>query len=247
MRRERIAGVNPVLEALRKGEREFEKVYIAREVYSKEIREIIDLCKHKNIPVFFEKRDVISKMSGTSRHRGVLAITTLKRYVPLEYILEYAENRNEKPFILILDRVEDPGNFGAIIRTAECAGVHGIIVLSRCSAGITDTVARTSAGAVEYVNIARVTNIASTIEWLKKRGVWIYGLDLRGKEEYNRLLYQPPLAIVVGGEGEGIRRSVLGACDITVKIPLFGHVNSLNVSVATGVILFEILRQIRIK
>ena len=169
-------------------------------------------------------------------------MTAAKEYSSVEDILEISKKRNEKPFILILDGVEDPRNLGAIIRTAEGAGVHGIIIPKHRSTGLTDVVARTSSGAIEYVPVAKVTNIAQTIDGLKERGVWVYGVDMDGEKSYDKLSYSEPLAIVIGGEGKGIRSLVRKACDETVRIPLHGKVSSLNVSVAAGVVLFEIAK-----
>jgi len=236
-----LIGVHPVLEALRKGEREFNRVYISRDKYTSEIKEIINLCRSRNIPVLFEEKNIITKLSGTSRHQGVFASVSPKRFVPVEDIIK---KNGERTFILTLDRVEDPGNFGAIIRTAEGAGISGIIVSTHHSTGITETVAKRSAGALEYMDIARVSSLTSTLRWLKNEGFWIYGLDLKGDSIYNKILYRLPFVVIVGGENRGIRKSILRLCDEVVKIPMFGHVNSLNVSVATGILLYEIAMQI---
>jgi 23S rRNA (guanosine2251-2'-O)-methyltransferase len=241
--REGLFGINVLLEALRSGSRDFEKVHIAKGLHGKGIDEIVRLCKSLNIYIHFESRDVIERLSGTAKNQGVFGVVAAKGYSSVEDILEVSQKRNEHPFILILDGVEDPRNFGAIIRTAEGAGVHGIIIPKHRSSGLTDVVARTSAGAIEYVHIAKVTNICQTIDWLKEQGVWVYGLDMKGEKVYNKLFYTAPLAIVIGGEGKGIRESVSKACDEIVRIPLFGKVSSLNVSVAAGVILFEIAGQ----
>lgn len=240
---EGLFGINTLLEALRSGARDFEKVYIANGFHGKGIEEIVRLCKSQDIYVHFESRDAIDRLSGTEKNQGVFGIVTPKGYSSVEDILEVSQQRNEHPFILILDGVEDPRNFGAIIRTAEGAGVHGIIIPKHRSSGLTDVVARTSAGAIEYVHIAKVTNICQTIDWLKEQGVWVYGLDMKGEKAYNQFSYTAPLAIVIGGEGKGIRELVSKACDEIVRIPLFGKVSSLNVSVAAGVILFEIAGQ----
>ncbi|MBI5404044.1 MAG: 23S rRNA (guanosine(2251)-2'-O)-methyltransferase RlmB [Ignavibacteriae bacterium] len=241
--REGLFGINTLLEALRSGSRDFEKVHIAKGLHGKGIDELIRLCKSQNIYIHFESRDVIERLSGTAKNQGVFGVVAAKGYSSVEDIIEVSQKRNEQPFILILDGVEDPRNLGAVIRTAEGAGVHGIIIPKHRSSGLTDVVARTSAGAIEYVHIAKVTNICQTIDWLKEQGVWVYGLDMKGEKAYNQLSYTAPLAIVIGGEGKGIRESVRKACDEIVRIPLFGKVSSLNVSVAAGVILFEIAAQ----
>ncbi len=244
--REGLYGINTLLEALRSGARDFEKVHIANGLHGKGIDEIVRLCKSKNIYIHFENRDVIARLSGTEKNQGVFGVVAVKRYSSVEDILAISQKRNEKPFILILDGVEDPRNLGAIIRTAEGAGVHGIIIPKHRSAGLTDVVARTSAGAIEYVPIAKVTNLSQTIGWLKEQGLWVYGLDMGGKKEFDEISYSEPVAIVIGGEGKGIRELVRKACDEVVSIPLFGRVSSLNVSVAAGVILFETALQRRV-
>ncbi|MCC7202232.1 MAG: 23S rRNA (guanosine(2251)-2'-O)-methyltransferase RlmB [Nitrospirae bacterium] len=238
-----LFGINTLLEALRSGTRDFDKVYIARGLHGKAIDELIRLCKTKNIVIHYEGRDAIDRLSGTTKNQGVFGVAAAKEYSTVEDILELSQKRNEKPFILILDGVEDPRNLGAIIRTAEGAGVHGIIIPKHRATGLTDIVARTSAGAIEYIPIAKVTNITQTIERLKEQGIWVYGLDMTGEKMYYDMSYSTPLAIVIGGEGKGIRELVRKACDEVVRIPLFGQVSSLNVSVAAGVILFEIAAQ----
>ena len=242
-KREGLFGVNPLLEALRSGNRDFDRVYIAVGVHSKGIEEIVDECRRRNIPIHFEKREAIDRIAGTAKHQGVFGVVSAKGYSSVEDLLDVAKKKNENPFILILDGIEDPRNLGAIIRTADGAGVHGIIIPKHRASGITDVVAKTSAGAIEYIQVARVTNLGNTIEWLKEHGVWIYGLDMKGEKEYNNISYTTPLAIVIGGEGRGIRESVRKICDERIRIPLFGKVSSLNVSVAAGVILYEIAQQ----
>lgn len=239
-KREGLFGVNPLLEALRAGTREFDKVYIARGVHSKGIEEVVQLCRQKKIPVHLEVRGALDRISGTQKHQGIFGVVAAKGYSPVEEILELAERKKEPPFVLILDSVEDPRNLGAIIRTAEGAGVHGIIIPKHRSAGLNSTVAKTSAGALEYIKVARATNLLQTIEWLRKQGLWIYGVEMKGETEYTDISCDAPLAVVMGGEGRGIRESIRKACDVQVSIPLFGRVSSLNVSVASGIILFEI-------
>lgn len=241
--KEGIYGINTLLEALRSGSRGLDKVYVARGLHGKGIEELIKLCKSKNIVIHFEGREAIDRLSGTQKNQGVYGVVAAKAYATVEEILDAAKKRNEPPFILILDGVEDPRNFGAIIRTAEGAGVHGIIIPKHRSAGLTDVVARTSAGAIEYVPIAKVTNISQTIDGLKEQGIWVYGLDMEGEKAFNQISYTSPVAIVIGGEGHGIRDLVRRSCDEIVRIPLAGRVSSLNVSVAAGVILFEIAAQ----
>jgi len=240
---EGLFGINTLLEALRSGTRGVEKVYVARGLHGKGIDEIVRICKALGIYIHFEGREVIDRLSGTAKNQGVFGVTAAKGYSSVEDILEVSKKKNERPFILILDGVEDPRNLGAIIRTAEGAGVHGIIIPKHRSTGLTEVVARTSSGAIEYVPVAKVTNIVQTIDGLKEQGVWVYGVDMDGEKSYDKLSYSEPLAIVIGGEGKGIRPLVRKACDETVRIPLHGKVGSLNVSVAAGVVLFEIARQ----
>lgn len=241
MKREGLIGIHPVLEALRKGERDFNKVYVSRDKYTPEIKEIIGLCRSRGVPLFLEDRKIITRLAGTSKHQGIFASVSPKRFVSLRDIIKKDPQR---AFILVLDRIEDPGNFGALIRTAEGAGVRGIIISTHHSTGITETVAKTSAGALEYMNIVRVNSLTSTLRWLKDEGFWIYGLDLQGESVYNKILYKLPIVVIVGGEDTGIRKPILRLCDALVKIPMFGHVNSLNVSVAAGIILYEIATQV---
>ncbi len=240
-----LFGINTLLEALRSGTRDFDKVYIARGLHGKGVDELIRLCRSKNIVIHYEGRDAIDRLSGTTKNQGVFGVAAAKGYASVEDIINVSRMRNEHPFILILDGVEDPRNLGALIRTAEGAGVHGIIIPKHRATGLTDIVARTSAGAIEYMPVAKVTNITQTIGYLKEQGVWIYGLDMDGKKEYDKASYNTPLAIVIGGEGRGIRELVRKACDEIVRIPLSGKVSSLNVSVAAGVILFEIAKRQR--
>jgi len=238
--RERIFGVNPILEALRSGVRGFHKVYIAREIGGGAVEEIIRLCREKGVPIYFERREILDRMAGTKKHQGIFGIVTAKEYSPVEVILDIAERKKEKPFILILDGVEDPRNLGAIIRTAEGAGVHGVVIPKHHASGLSGTAVKASAGAIEYMTVSRVTNLRRTIDSLKEKGIWIYGLDMKGEREYTNVDYDIPLAIIIGGEGRGIRETILKSCDVRIRIPLSGHISSLNVSVATGVILFEI-------
>lgn len=242
-KREGLFGINPMLEALKERAREFDKVYIAKGAHSKGIEDIVHLCRHRNIPVYFETREALDRISGTRKHQGIYGVASAKGYSSLEEIVDISERRKEHPFILILDGIEDPRNLGAIIRSADGAGVHGIVIPKHRSSGLSSTVAKASAGAIEYINIARATNLLNAIRWLKESGVWIYGLDMAGEKEYTDIAFDVPLAIVIGGEGRGIRESIRKACDVLIKIPLLGHINSLNASVAAGIIIFEIAKK----
>ena len=225
-------GVHPVREALRSG-RPFDKVLIARGASGPRIQEILELCRTLSIPVRFEPRDVLDRASKNGSHQGVIAFGAAHEYVELESVIENAQ------LIVVLDGVEDPHNFGAIVRTAHAAGANAVVVPERRAAPLTETVARSAAGALEYVPIARVINISRTLEQLKENHFWIYGLDERGTELYDKVEFNAPTAVVLGGEGKGLHQIVQKHCDVLVRIPMSGAVSSLNVSVAAGLVLFE--------
>lgn len=184
-------------------------------------------------------------MAEGVQHQGVIAQAAAFRYAEIEEILEAARSRNETPFILLLDEIEDPHNLGSILRTAECTGVHGVIIPKRRAVGLTATVSKTSAGAAEYVPVARVTNLAQTIDRLKEEGIWIAGTDVSAKQEIYSMKFDMPLAVVIGNEGKGIGRLIKEKCDFLVKLPMKGQLNSLNASVAAGVFMYEVVRQRR--
>jgi 23S rRNA (guanosine2251-2'-O)-methyltransferase len=238
-----LYGVNPVLEALRSKSRSFDKLYVARRNQrGKEIREILDLSRERRVPVHFEERTVLSRLAGHEKHQGIVAVVSVKAYVPMESLLDAAKLRGEDPFLLILAGVEDPRNLGAILRTAEAAGVHGVILPERRSVGLTETVAKTSAGGLEYLPIARAGNLRQAVSWLKESGVWVMAVDPGGETLYDRMDYNRPLALLIGGEGKGIGPLLAKEADVRLSIPLSGHVTSLNVSVAAGVVIFEAAR-----
>jgi 23S rRNA (guanosine2251-2'-O)-methyltransferase len=225
-------GIHPVREALR-ARRAFDKVLIAKGSSGSRIQEIVTLCRDQSVPVRFESREALDRAANGLSHQGVIAFGVAHQYAELEETLPDAR------LMVILDGVEDPHNLGAIIRTAHAAGASGIIVPERRSAPLSETVARVSAGALEYMPIVRVTNISRLLEQLKQRRFWIYGLDERGVEAYDRVEYTEPAAIVLGSEGKGLHDSVKKHCDFLVSIPMAGAVSSLNVSVAAGVVLFD--------
>jgi 23S rRNA (guanosine2251-2'-O)-methyltransferase len=235
-----IAGRNPVLEALKSG-REIERLVVQKGATGS-IEKILRLAKAKGVPVRFEERSVLERMAGGAVHQGVLAIAAAYRYADVEDLFALAEEREEDPFFVVLDGVEDPHNLGAIIRTAECAGAHGVIIPKRRAAGVTETVLKSAAGAAEYLPVARVANITQTLGVLKKRGVWIYACDMDG-ENYTGRDLTGPAAIVIGAEGRGISRLVRETCDGIVSIPMRGRINSLNASNAAAILLYEIRRQ----
>lgn len=237
-----IEGRHPVMEALKSG-REIEKIIVAKGSKQGSIKKIIGMAKDRRVVIQYVDKDNLDVMSNTENHQGVIAIGSEHEYKTIDYILKQAEKRGESPFVIILDEIEDPHNLGAIMRTAECAGVHGIIIPKRRSVGLTSTVAKTSAGAIEYMPVVRVTNISNTIEELKEKGLWIYGADMDGEDYYYQKDLKGPIGIIIGNEGKGISRLVKEKCDFLVKIPMKGMVSSLNASVATSIITYEVLRQ----
>jgi 23S rRNA (guanosine2251-2'-O)-methyltransferase len=231
-------GIHPVREALR-ARRPFDKVVIAKGSAGPRIQEIVDLCREHSVPVRFEPREALDRASKGVSHQGVIAFGAAQDFVDFETVVEGAQ------LLVVLDGVEDPHNLGAIIRTAHAAGANGIITPERRSAPLTETVARSAAGALEYLPVARVTNISQALERLKQRSFWIYGLDERGTELYDRVDFASPTAIVLGGEGKGLHQGVQKHCDVLLRIPMAGAVSSLNVSVAAGVVLFEYRKRAR--
>ena len=226
------AGVNPVREALR-ARRPLDKVLIAKGAAGPRIQEIIDLCRTQSVPVRFEPRDSLDRATNAAAHQGVVAFGSARSYVELREVAPGAH------LLVILDGVEDPHNLGAIIRTAHAAGANALVIPERRAAPLTESVAKAAAGALEYLPIARVTNINQALERLKQQGFWIYGLDERGPAPYDRIEYNTPTAIVLGGEGKGLHQAVQKHCDVLVRVPISGAVSSLNVSVAAGIVLFE--------
>ena len=237
-----IAGRNPVMEALKAGTI-IEKVVILAGVRGAVIEKIQGMAKRNRVPCVEVGKQKFRDLVSDTTTQGVVAIVGTKAYVEVDDILAVAKQRNEKPFILILDEIEDPQNLGALLRTAECAGVHGAIIPKHHAASVNQTVAKTSAGASEHLPVAKVTNIATTLEELKKEGVWIVGTAADADRMYDDIDYTMPLAIVIGNEGKGIRHLVRERCDFLVKIPLFGKVESLNASVAGALVMYETVRK----
>jgi len=225
-------GVHPVLEALRAGH-PMNRVLIAKGAAGPRMQEIVELCRELAVPVRFEPRDMLDRLAGSSVHQGVVALGAAGAHAELEDLLPGAK------LLVVLDGIEDPHNLGAIVRTAHAAGAAAVVIPERRAAGLTETVAKAAAGALEHLPVARVTNISRTLEMLKARGFWIYGLDERGGQEYGRVEYAQPTAFVLGGEGKGLHDLVKKHCDLLVRIPLAGRISSLNVSVAAGIVLFE--------
>ena len=235
---ELLIGRNPINEALSSG-RSIIKVMVAKGAASGPAVEIAAKAKRAGIPVQEVDRKKLDLMTSGAVHQGVAALCAMKEYSTVEDILGLAEQRGESPFIIILDEIEDPHNLGAIIRSAECAGAHGVIVRKRRSAGLTYTAYKAAAGALEYVPVARVNSLADTIDSLKERGIWVYGADMNG-ESYLSVDFSGGAALVVGSEGKGISRLVREKCDTIVSLPLKGRINSLNASVAAGILMYKI-------
>ena len=231
-------GLHPVREALR-AHRPLDKVLIAKGSAGPRIQEIVDLCRQSSIPVRFELREVLDRTSKGVSHQDVIAFGAAHRYVELDEISGHAN------LLVVLDGVEDPHNLGAVIRTVHASGATAVVVPERRSAPLTETVARAAAGALEYLPVVRVTNVTRSLEELKQRGFWIYGLDERGDVQYDRVEYSMPAAIVLGREGKGLHENVKKHCDFLVSIPMAGEVSSLNVSVAAGIVLFDWRRRHR--
>ena len=237
-----VEGRNSVIELLKSG-KDINKLFVQKGEKHGSINEIINLAK-KNKVVYTEvEKNKLDKMATTKNHQGVIAIVPPYEYCEVEDILELAKNKGEKPFILILDGIEDEHNLGSIIRTAECTGVHGIIIPKRRSALVNATTNKTSAGAVQYMKIARVNNLTETIKYLKENDVWIYGTDMEARSFYTQENYTLGVAIVIGSEGFGMSRLVKENCDFLVKIPMNGKINSLNASVSAGIVMYEVLNQ----
>ena len=237
----KIEGKNPVKEAINSGIT-INKLMVQNDLKDSLSNEIIAIAKQKRIRIDFVKKEVLDKKSETKRHQGFICETTEYKYCEIDEILNYAKEKGENPFIVVLDGLEDPHNFGAIIRTCECAGVHGIIIGEHRCVSVNETVLKTSTGAIMNMKIAKVTNINNAIEYLKQNDVWVFGLETGGQEIYKTNL-SGSIAIVVGSEGNGISRLTRQKCDEIISLPLKGKINSLNASVATGIAVYEALRQ----
>ena len=239
---DQIEGRNSVLELL-ESERDINKILIAKGEKHGSINKIITIAKQRKIVIAEVERQKLNAISETNNHQGVIAIVPPFNYVEVEDIMNEAKTKNEDAFVLILDGIEDPHNLGSIIRTAETAGVHGVIIPKRRAASVNATVSKSSAGAVEHVKIARVNNINETIKYLKEEGLWICGTDGDAKDYYYNQNLKGPTAIVIGSEGFGMSRLVKENCDFLVKIPMKGKITSLNASVSAGIVIYEALKQ----
>ncbi len=239
---DQIEGRNAVLELL-ESNKDINKIFIENGEKQGSIHKIIAKAREKGIILVEVDRNKLKQMAQTENYQGVIAIVPPYEYCEVEDILNTAKEKNEEPFILILDGIEDPHNLGAIIRTAETAGVHGIIIPKRRAASVNSTVNKVSAGAVQYMKIARVNNINDTIHYLKDNGLWIIGTDMYAKNYYYNEDYKSPIAIVIGSEGYGMSKLVKDNCDILTKIPMLGNITSLNASVSSGIIIYEAVKQ----
>jgi len=236
-----IFGRNALRELLVSG-RDVDKIYLARGEREGSIKKLVAMAQERRIPIVEVEKSKLDSMCQGASHQGIAAMAAEHNYYTVDDIIEYAEKRGEAPFVVICDGVEDPHNLGAIIRSAECSGAHGVIIPKRRAVGLTSVVAKSSAGALAYMRVARVTNLSSLIDDLKERGFWIYAADM-GESDYHSTDYSGKVALVLGSEGFGISRLVKEKCDFTVSIPIYGQVNSMNVSCAAAVILTEIARQ----
>ena len=237
----RVEGKNPVLEVLR-SDHTVEKLLVARGMTEGSIREIIGKARDKGIIIQEVERQRLDEISAFGAHQGVIAYVTPYAYVAVDDMIKGAKAKGEDPLLIILDEITDPHNLGAIIRTAESCGAHGVIIPKRRAVGLTPAVVKASAGAVEYLPVAKVTNLASLLEDLKQKGIWIAGADRSG-ESYTKGNLSGPLALVIGSEGSGIGRLIKERCDFLIKIPMKGQIDSLNASVAAGILMYEVVRQ----
>lgn len=238
---DKIIGRQPVMEAIRSG-REIDKIMIKKGEFEGSIVSIIKKAKQNGIIIQEVDKQKLSQLADGENHQGIIAFAAVHEYASVEDILNHARKREEPPFIILCDKITDPHNLGSILRTANCVGAHGVIIPKRGSVGLNTVVAKTSAGAVEYTPVAKVTNIAQTIDKLKDEGLWIAGADMDGDMMYRSNL-TGAIGLVIGSEGEGISRLVREKCDFLIRIPMFGEIGSLNASVAASVLMYEISRQ----
>lgn len=241
MTEEMIIGRNPVMEAIKSG-RSVNKVMISEQLNKNVKQELYKAVKEADTILQKVPRQRLDQLSK-GKHQGIIAYVTAYEYATVDEILDRAKQRAEAPFLIILDGIEDPHNLGAILRTADATGVHGVIIPKRRAVGLTETVAKASAGAIEHVPVARVTNIADIIEQLKEQNIWIVGTDEKGSKDYRTLDGETPIAIIIGNEGKGISRLVKEKCDWTVHLPMKGFIPSLNASVASSLLMYEIYRK----
>jgi 23S rRNA (guanosine2251-2'-O)-methyltransferase len=241
MSSEFIIGRNTVIEALKSG-RELNKLWVAEGAAKGQIQIVLQLAKENGIIVQFSPKKKLDQMVE-GNHQGVVASVAAYTYAEIDDLFKVAEERNEAPFFLLLDEIEDPHNLGSIMRTADAVGAHGIIIPKRRAVGLTATVAKASTGAIEYIPVARVTNMARTMDELKERGVWIVGTDAKGKDDYRNIDGKMPIGLVIGSEGKGMSRLIKEKCDFLINLPMAGKVTSLNASVAASLLMYEVYRK----
>ena len=239
---DRIEGRNAVIEALRAG-RAIDKIYIAKGEVDQTLGHIASRARSQGVVVVETDRRKLDQMSQTKAHQGVVAVCAVKEYCTVQDLLDLAAERSEAPFVIVCDEISDPHNLGAIIRTAECVGAHGVVIPKRRSAGLTAVVGKAAAGAVEHMAIARVPNLAVALDELKKAGLWVYGAAAEGDCPLWKTELTGPIALVIGSEGDGMSRLVRERCDFLLSIPLMGKISSLNASAAAAVLMYEVLRQ----
>lgn len=238
-----LIGFNAVLEALKAGRRDVGHLYLGKDRRDGRIRELLSFAKAKGVPLTWEPKARLTARVGTTGHQGVVALVAQAKYHEVEELLDLAKRKGEPPFFLVIDGVEDPQNLGSILRTAEAAGVDGIILPKHRAVGLNQTVAKVACGALEYVSVARVPNISSCLERLKHGGFWIAGADPKAPQSCYEADLRGPLALVIGGEDVGLRPAVKGRCDLMISIPMKGHISSLNTAVAAAILVFEVIRQ----
>ncbi|MBW3111340.1 MULTISPECIES: 23S rRNA (guanosine(2251)-2'-O)-methyltransferase RlmB [Bacillaceae] len=241
MSKDFIGGRNPVMEALKSG-RDINKIWIAEGSQKGSIQQIVGLAKESNVMVQYVPKKKIEQMVAEN-HQGVVASVAAYQYAEIDDLFHRAEQKGEDPFILILDELEDPHNLGSIMRTADAAGAHGIIIPKRRAVGLTSTVAKASTGAIEHIPVARVTNLSRAVDELKERGVWVAGTDAKGKQDFRQLDGTLPIGLIIGSEGKGMSRILRDKCDFLVQLPMIGHVTSLNASVAASILMYEVYRK----
>ncbi|OIU72871.1 23S rRNA (guanosine(2251)-2'-O)-methyltransferase RlmB [Rossellomorea aquimaris] len=240
MSKDFIGGRNPVIEALKSG-REINKIWIAEGSQKGSIQQVLGLAKEAGVMVQYVPKKKIEQMVAEN-HQGVVASVAAYEYAEIDDIFDKAAKKEEDPFILILDELEDPHNLGSIMRTADAAGAHGIIIPKRRAVGLTSTVAKASTGAIEHIPVARVTNLSRAVDELKDRGVWVAGTDAKGKQDYRQLDCTLPIGLIIGSEGKGMSRILRDKCDFLVQLPMVGRVTSLNASVAASILMYEVYR-----
>jgi 23S rRNA (guanosine2251-2'-O)-methyltransferase len=241
MSQDYVIGRNPVIEALKSG-RDINKIWVSEGANKGQIQTVLQLAKENGVIVQQSPKKKLDQMVE-GNHQGVIAQVAAYEYADVDDLFKLAEERGEAPFFLLLDEIEDPHNLGSIMRTADAVGAHGIIIPKRRAVGLTAAVAKSSTGAIEYIPVARVTNLARTIEELKERGVWIAGTDAKGSDDYRNLDGTLPLGLVIGSEGKGVSRLVRDKCDFLIRLPMKGKVTSLNASVAAGLLMYEVFRK----